>query len=170
MALLQPCSAGQHELLSELSGCLRCLLCRIRSVGSSSTCSKEQYSLVFSFAGIANGFMRHKPLLEHLSPGSCLSRDSDDRDCKNDYPTVEKLKSSMFLPLTITYFVVFVRTCHSPLLEQPLKLFQVTQNSYNRSFQLLPFLLQPHSFQQSTFGTTPVVPHVYGVFQLPRES
>lgn len=52
--------------------------------------------------------MRHKTLLEHLFPGSCLSRDSDGRDCKTDYPTVENLKSSVFFSLTITYFVVLV--------------------------------------------------------------
>jgi len=74
------------------------------------THSKGQYSLVFSSAGITNGFMRHKLLLENLFPGSCLSRDSDDTHCKTDYPTVEKLKSSTFSLLTITYFVVFV--CH----------------------------------------------------------
>lgn len=97
MALFQPCSTRQHELLSELPGCLWCLLYHICSVGASSTCRKGQHSL-FSFAGKANGFIRHKPLLEHLSLGSLLSRDSDDMGCKTDYPTTEKLKSSIFFP------------------------------------------------------------------------
>lgn len=56
--------------------------------------------------------MRHKPLLECLSPGSCLRRSSDDRDWKTDRLRGEKLKSSMLSSLTIYNYTIYNYTSY----------------------------------------------------------
>lgn len=152
-ALFQRCSTGQWELLSEMSGCLWCLLCHICSVRASSTHSKGRYSLVFSFAGITDVFMRHKPLVECLSPGSCLSRNSHDRDWKTDCPTGEKLKFSMFSSLTITYVVV--SSGHAIVLcvsnPETINTFKSPRTATTGLSHCLPFYFNPTASSKALF-------------------
>lgn len=116
-------------------------------------------SIVWCFP--LQGFMRHKTLLEHLFPGSWLSRDSDGRDCKTIYPTVEK--PEVFCVLLPHHHLL----CSLGLSGRAIVLCLSNPENINTSksprtatteaFHRFPFYSNPTASSKALFNSSPVV-------------